>query len=139
MDTETGEVTVLSLKSAYEVGRALNPKMVEQQIVGGACHLGVEGGEQERPMGGGEDHRHAHGDHADRHHVGGADPEYRAEQHRIEAPSRLAPPGQGGDTGGERCGGDHPDHRVGAQDPGFARRLGFQYRQADEFFAGEAS
>jgi CO/xanthine dehydrogenase Mo-binding subunit len=27
---------VLSLKSAYEVGRALNPKMVEQQIVGGA-------------------------------------------------------------------------------------------------------
>ena len=36
VDTETGEVTVLSLKSAYEVGRALNPKMVEQQIVGGA-------------------------------------------------------------------------------------------------------
>jgi aryl-alcohol dehydrogenase-like predicted oxidoreductase/histidinol phosphatase-like enzyme len=26
----------------------------------------------------------------------------------------------------------------GAQDPGFARRLGFQYRQADEFFASEA-
>jgi CO/xanthine dehydrogenase Mo-binding subunit len=36
VDTETGEVTVLSLKSAYEVGRALNPKMVEQQIVGGS-------------------------------------------------------------------------------------------------------
>jgi len=36
VDTETGEVAVLSLKSAYEVGRALNPKMVEQQIVGGA-------------------------------------------------------------------------------------------------------
>jgi CO/xanthine dehydrogenase Mo-binding subunit len=36
VDTETGEVTVLSLKSAYEIGRALNPKMVEQQIVGGA-------------------------------------------------------------------------------------------------------
>jgi CO/xanthine dehydrogenase Mo-binding subunit len=36
VDTETGEVDVLSLKSAYEVGRALNPKMVEQQIVGGA-------------------------------------------------------------------------------------------------------
>jgi CO/xanthine dehydrogenase Mo-binding subunit len=36
VDTETGEVLVLSLKSAYEVGRALNPKMVEQQIVGGA-------------------------------------------------------------------------------------------------------
>ena len=36
VDTETGEVTVLSLKAAYEVGRALNPKMVEQQIIGGA-------------------------------------------------------------------------------------------------------
>ena len=36
VDDETGEVAVLSLKSAYEVGRALNPKMVEQQIVGGA-------------------------------------------------------------------------------------------------------
>ena len=36
VDTETGEVAVLSLKSAYEIGHALNPKMVEQQIVGGA-------------------------------------------------------------------------------------------------------
>ena len=36
VDTETGEVAVLSLKSAYEVGRAINPRMVEQQIVGGA-------------------------------------------------------------------------------------------------------
>ena len=36
VDTETGEVDVLSLKSVYEVGRALNPKMVEQQLVGGA-------------------------------------------------------------------------------------------------------
>ena len=36
VDNETGEVAVLSLKSAYEVGRALNPRMVEQQIVGGA-------------------------------------------------------------------------------------------------------
>jgi CO/xanthine dehydrogenase Mo-binding subunit len=35
VDTETGEVDVLSLKSVYEVGRALNPKMVEQQLVGG--------------------------------------------------------------------------------------------------------
>src|SRR5688500_15531861 len=34
VDTETGEVAVISLKSAYEIGRALNPKMVEQQIVG---------------------------------------------------------------------------------------------------------
>jgi CO/xanthine dehydrogenase Mo-binding subunit len=36
VDTETGEVDVLSLKSVYEVGRALNPKLVEQQLVGGA-------------------------------------------------------------------------------------------------------
>jgi CO/xanthine dehydrogenase Mo-binding subunit len=36
VDTETGEVDVLSLKCVYEVGRALNPKIVEQQLVGGA-------------------------------------------------------------------------------------------------------
>ena len=36
VDTETGEIEVLSLKNAYEIGRALNPRMVEQQIVGGA-------------------------------------------------------------------------------------------------------
>jgi CO/xanthine dehydrogenase Mo-binding subunit len=36
VDDETGEVRVLSMKSAYELGRALNPKMVEQQLVGGA-------------------------------------------------------------------------------------------------------
>jgi CO/xanthine dehydrogenase Mo-binding subunit len=36
VDTETGEVTVRQLSSAYEVGRAVNPKMVEGQITGGA-------------------------------------------------------------------------------------------------------
>ena len=36
VDDETGEVTVLSLKNVFEVGRAINPKMVEQQLVGGA-------------------------------------------------------------------------------------------------------
>ncbi|MCO6452597.1 MAG: xanthine dehydrogenase family protein molybdopterin-binding subunit [Caldilineales bacterium] len=36
VDTETGEVTVLSLKSAYEVGRQVNPKLVEGQIRGGS-------------------------------------------------------------------------------------------------------
>ncbi len=36
VDEETGEVEVLELNSAYEVGRALNPKLVEQQLVGGA-------------------------------------------------------------------------------------------------------
>ncbi len=36
VDDETGEVTVRDMKSAYELGRALNPKLVEQQLVGGA-------------------------------------------------------------------------------------------------------
>ncbi|MDE0113025.1 MAG: molybdopterin-dependent oxidoreductase [Albidovulum sp.] len=36
VDEETGEIAVLELNSAYEVGRALNPKLVEQQLVGGA-------------------------------------------------------------------------------------------------------
>ena len=36
VDTETGEVTVLSIKSAYEVGRQVNPALVKGQIVGGA-------------------------------------------------------------------------------------------------------
>ncbi len=36
VDDETGEVQVTDMQSAYEVGRALNPKMVEQQIIGGA-------------------------------------------------------------------------------------------------------
>jgi CO/xanthine dehydrogenase Mo-binding subunit len=36
VDDETGEVRVIEINSAYEVGRALNPKLVEQQLVGGA-------------------------------------------------------------------------------------------------------
>jgi CO/xanthine dehydrogenase Mo-binding subunit len=36
VDSETGQVRVLSLKSAYEVGRAINPALVEGQIRGGA-------------------------------------------------------------------------------------------------------
>jgi CO/xanthine dehydrogenase Mo-binding subunit len=36
VDDETGEVSVLDMQSAYEVGRALNPRLVEQQLVGGA-------------------------------------------------------------------------------------------------------
>ena len=36
VDDETGEVTVTKIDSAYEVGRALNPRLVEQQLVGGA-------------------------------------------------------------------------------------------------------
>jgi CO/xanthine dehydrogenase Mo-binding subunit len=36
VDTETGEVTVLRLASVYEVGRQINPTMVEGQIIGGA-------------------------------------------------------------------------------------------------------
>ena len=36
VDDETGAVTVTAINSAYEVGRALNPKLVEQQLIGGA-------------------------------------------------------------------------------------------------------
>lgn len=36
VDTETGEVTVLSIKSAYEVGQQVNPALVEGQIRGGS-------------------------------------------------------------------------------------------------------
>jgi CO/xanthine dehydrogenase Mo-binding subunit len=36
VDTETGEVSVLSLKTAYEVGRQVNPALVRGQIIGGA-------------------------------------------------------------------------------------------------------
>lgn len=36
VDTETGVVGVVSLKSAYEIGRCVNPTLVEGQIAGGA-------------------------------------------------------------------------------------------------------
>jgi CO/xanthine dehydrogenase Mo-binding subunit len=36
VDVESGEVTVLSLKSAYEIGRVVNPALVEGQIRGGS-------------------------------------------------------------------------------------------------------
>ena len=36
VDIETGEVSVLSLKSAYEIGRQVNPALVEGQIRGGS-------------------------------------------------------------------------------------------------------
>ena len=36
VDDETGVVEVKEINSAYEVGRALNPKLVEQQLIGGA-------------------------------------------------------------------------------------------------------
>ena len=36
VDDETGEVSITDMQSAYEVGRALNPRLVEQQLRGGA-------------------------------------------------------------------------------------------------------
>ena len=36
VETETGIVTVLSIRSAYEVGRMVNPALVQGQITGGA-------------------------------------------------------------------------------------------------------
>jgi CO/xanthine dehydrogenase Mo-binding subunit len=37
VDDETGQVRVVSLKQAYDVGRAINPTLVEGQIEGGAA------------------------------------------------------------------------------------------------------
>ncbi len=36
VDTATGQVKVLSIRSAYEIGRAVNPALVQGQIAGGA-------------------------------------------------------------------------------------------------------
>ena len=36
VDSETGQVAVLSIRSAYEVGRQVNPALVQGQIMGGA-------------------------------------------------------------------------------------------------------
>ena len=36
VDTETGQVRVLSIRSAYEIGRAVNPALVRGQIAGGS-------------------------------------------------------------------------------------------------------
>ena len=36
VDDETGEVAMVKMDSAYELGRAINPRLVEQQLVGGA-------------------------------------------------------------------------------------------------------
>ena len=36
VDDETGDVRVLKLTNAYEIGRAVNPALAHQQIVGGA-------------------------------------------------------------------------------------------------------
>ncbi len=40
VDTETGEVTVLRIVAAHDVGQAINPQMVEGQIEGG-CVMGL--------------------------------------------------------------------------------------------------
>ena len=37
VDTETGQVNVLKLTSAFDVGRAINPALVKGQIIGGAA------------------------------------------------------------------------------------------------------
>jgi len=38
VDTETGEVAILKIASAYDVGKAINPDLVMTQIEGGAVH-----------------------------------------------------------------------------------------------------
>src|SRR5271170_2431175 len=48
VDDETGDISVLKMDSAYELGRALNPRLVEQQLVGGAW-MGVSHALYETP------------------------------------------------------------------------------------------
>ncbi|MBN1661807.1 MAG: molybdopterin-dependent oxidoreductase, partial [Anaerolineae bacterium] len=38
VDTETGEIEVLQIASAYDVGKAINPDLIMTQIEGGAVH-----------------------------------------------------------------------------------------------------
>ena len=38
VDTETGQIEVLKIASAYDVGKAINPDLVLTQIEGGAVH-----------------------------------------------------------------------------------------------------
>jgi carbon-monoxide dehydrogenase large subunit len=38
VDTETGEIAVLKIASAYDVGKAINPDLILTQIEGGAVH-----------------------------------------------------------------------------------------------------
>jgi CO/xanthine dehydrogenase Mo-binding subunit len=38
VDTETGEIAVLKIASAYDVGKAINPDLIMTQIEGGAVH-----------------------------------------------------------------------------------------------------
>ncbi|GAA4320425.1 hypothetical protein GCM10023178_31770 [Actinomadura luteofluorescens] len=47
VDVRTGKVTVLDYVAAHDVGRAINPVMVEGQIIGGAVHgIGAALGEE---------------------------------------------------------------------------------------------
>jgi carbon-monoxide dehydrogenase large subunit len=56
VDTETGEITVLKIASAYDVGKAINPDLILTQIEGGAVHgmssayEGLQFDEKGRPL-----------------------------------------------------------------------------------------
>ncbi|HOT93539.1 MAG TPA: xanthine dehydrogenase family protein molybdopterin-binding subunit [Anaerolineae bacterium] len=58
VDTETGQVDVLKIASAYDVGKAINPDLVMTQIEGGAVHgmssafEGLRFDDQGRPLNG---------------------------------------------------------------------------------------
>ncbi|MGR3436244.1 MAG: xanthine dehydrogenase family protein molybdopterin-binding subunit [Shimia sp.] len=58
VDDETGEISDVRINSAYEIGRALNPKLMEQQLIGGAwmglSHAAFETTEPHYPS---RDHR----------------------------------------------------------------------------------
>ena len=99
VDDETGEVEMISMNSAYELGRALNPKLVEQQLVGGAW-MGVSHALYETPEPYYPDRSHGPTDFNEYLMPGAGD----ICEHNIAVLARPAPDGPYGGKGpGEMC------------------------------------
>ncbi|MEM8974592.1 MAG: molybdopterin cofactor-binding domain-containing protein [Pseudomonadota bacterium] len=99
VDDETGEVEMISMNSAYELGRALNPKLVEQQLVGGAW-MGVSHALYETPEPYYPDRGHGPTDFNEYLMPGAGD----ICEHNIAVLERPAPDGPYGGKGpGEMC------------------------------------
>ncbi|MEM7747139.1 MAG: molybdopterin cofactor-binding domain-containing protein [Pseudomonadota bacterium] len=99
VDDETGEVEMISMNSAYELGRALNPKLVEQQLVGGAW-MGVSHALYETPEPYYPDRSHGPTDFNEYLMPGAGD----ICEHNIAVLERPAPDGPYGGKGpGEMC------------------------------------
>ena len=98
VDDETGEISNIEINSAYEIGRALNPKLMEQQLVGGAwmgmSHAAYETTEPFYP-----DRKHLPYDFSSYVMPGPGD----LAKHSISILERPAPDGPFGGKGIEKC------------------------------------